>query len=44
MFTDAVLNVLSESPTHDHELITRSVKADENIAELEGIPRKERVT
>lgn len=44
MFTDAVLDVLSESLPLDHELITRSVKADKNIGELEGMPRGNRVT
>lgn len=44
MFTDAVLDVLSESLPHNHELITKSMKADENIGELGRFSRKERVT
>ncbi len=44
LFTDAVLDVLSESLPHDLELITRFVKADENEEELEGTSSKGKVT
>lgn len=44
MFTDAVLDVLSESLPPEHELVTTSVKVDENIVELEAGSPERRVT
>jgi hypothetical protein len=44
MFTDAVLDVLSESLPHAHELVTMSLNANEDAGELEAINERRRVT
>lgn len=44
MFTDALLDVLSESLPIEHPLVTTSMRADEDIGELKGGEGKQRVT
>jgi Glycosyltransferase sugar-binding region containing DXD motif len=44
MFTDSVLDVLSDSLPHEHHLMAASLKADEDVRELQSGNGKSRVT